>query len=261
MSVLLVRFSIAGLILLPVTLIVLKPSELPSAFWRDLALCIPLELMAMWLYVHAIRDAPLHLTLPYLAFTPVFNIVTAYWILGETISAQGFIGIMLIVAGAYLLNIEHINQHSGRNILAPIRAIFKLRGSVYMLITAAIYSMTAVISKRAMVHMEPETFGAVYFTAVGFSVLLLVALTQRSSIPMAIRQPRIAIVVGLLMTIMVVTHFIAIAQIEVAYMVSVKRTSLLFGIIYSIYFFKEASLKQHFTAGSIMFIGVVLIIL
>lgn len=58
---------------------------------------------------------------------------------------------------------------------------------------------------------------------------------------------------------MVVTHFYAIAQIEVAYMISVKRTSLLFGIAYGALLFNEKRLVQHLAAGVLMVAGVFII--
>ena len=64
---------------------------------------VPLEILAMLLYIRAIRDYPLSQTLPYLAFTPVFVTVTGYLLLGETLSGRGLLGILLVVAGAWLL--------------------------------------------------------------------------------------------------------------------------------------------------------------
>jgi uncharacterized membrane protein len=58
---------------------------------------------------------------------------------------------------------------------------------------------------------------------------------------------------------MVYTHFLALKQVEVAYMIAVKRTSLLFGIIYGALFFRETNLGSNLLAGSLMLVGVLLI--
>jgi drug/metabolite transporter (DMT)-like permease len=55
------------------------------------------------------------------------------------------------------------------------------------------------------------------------------------------------------------THFYAIQQIEVAYMIAVKRTSLLFGMLYGVILFKEHTTWMQFVAGGIMVAGVFLI--
>jgi len=65
--------------------------------------------------------------------------------------------------------------------------------------------------------------------------------------------------IGVFMGVMVLTHFYAIAHVEVAYMVAVKRSSLLFGIVYSVLLFHERARPEYFLAGSLMVGGVYLI--
>ena len=74
-QLLVVRFVASGTLLFPFTILNPLP-VVPASFWLLIILLIPLEFLAMFLYMLAIRDNPLHLTLPYLAFTPVFNILT-----------------------------------------------------------------------------------------------------------------------------------------------------------------------------------------
>jgi drug/metabolite transporter (DMT)-like permease len=61
------------------------------------------------------------------------------------------------------------------------------------------------------------------------------------------------------MALSVVTHFLALERIEVAYMIAVKRTSLLFGILYGALLFHEQRLTRHLLAGSLMLAGVVIL--
>ncbi len=44
-----------------------------------------------------------------------------------------------------------------------------------------------------------------------------------------------------LMALMVLTHFLALAQAATAYMIAVKRTSILFGILLGAWVFREAA--------------------
>lgn len=62
------------------------------------------------------------------------------------------------------------------------------------------------------------------------------------------------------MAAMVVTHFYAIEHIEVAYMIAVKRTSLLFGMLYGAWLFRETGLVKNLVAGAMMVLGVYLIV-
>jgi len=255
----LVRFGVSGALLLPLLLWQPWPTFSP-AFWSWMAVSIPLELLAMWLYMQAIRESPLSLTLPYLAFTPVFNILTGYILLGETVTWKGFSGIVLVVLGAWMLNMEAVNNGTGLNVLAPFRAITRERGSRLMLFVAAIYSLTSVTTKGALLHVTPGFFGPFYFAVLAIASAVVFASRDVSSWRAMGRHPWAHLAIGVFMAGMVVTHFYAIAHIEVAYMVAVKRTSLLFGMLYGAWLFNETGLKKNFAAGVLMVLGVFLIV-
>ena len=255
----LVRFGVTGALLLPLLLWQPWPALSP-AFWGWIAAALPLELLAMWLYMQAIRTSPLSLTLPYLAFTPAFNTLTGYVVLGETITWAGFSGILLIVLGAWLLNVEAAQNGPGLKILAPFRAITQERGSRLMLIVAAIYSLTSVISKGALLQTNPAFFGPFYFVVLGVASVVLFASRNLSSWRAIKNHPRAHLAIGVFMAGMVVTHFYAIEHIEVAYMIAVKRTSLLFGIVYGAWLFNETGIGKNLVAGILMVLGVYLIV-
>lgn len=253
-----VRFGFAGLFLAPL-LVVSPVPHLPAPFWAWVSALVPLEILAMWLYMRAIRDSPLSLTLPYLAFTPVFTVVTGFLILGEGVSMLGFLGILLIVAGAYLLNFEQGHTDLRDLLLAPLKAIVRERGSRLMLLVALIYSATSVMGKGALQYVSPVFFGAFYFFLLGIVTLMIFTITQPRIIGVLWRRPLVHLFTGFLMALMVVTHFFAIREVEVSYMIAIKRTSLLFGIVYGAYLFGERHLLRHLAAGSLMVVGVILI--
>ncbi|MEZ5541741.1 MAG: DMT family transporter [Pseudomonadota bacterium] len=254
----LVRFGAGGALLLPVLLLQPWP-VLPVEFWFWVAGLMPLEILAMWLYMQAIRESPLSLTLPYLAFTPVFNVLTGYAVLGEQVSRQGFAGILLVVCGAWLLNLQAARQGTTWRVFAPFRAITRERGSRLMLFTAAIYSLTSVLGKAVLQYTTPAFFGPLYFVAVGGASVLVFGHRSLGNWRAMHRHPLIHLAIGGCMAIMVVTHFFAIGQVEVAYMIAVKRTSLLFGMLYGAWLFHERGLLRNLAAGLLMVAGVFLI--
>ena len=254
----LVRFGVTAILLLPLLLMQPWPA-MPAPFWGWVAALLPFEILAMWLYMKAIRQSPLTLTLPYLAFTPVFNTVTGYVLLGETVTMQGFSGIALVVCGAWLLNIDAMNNGSQRDVLAPFRAIASEPGSRLMLAVAALYSLTSVMGKGALQYVPAGFFGPFYFVLLG--VIASIVFARREARPWQVlaRHPWAHLGVGLFMGLMVLTHFLAIQHVEVAYMIAVKRTSLLFGMLYGAWLFREGGLGKNLVAGVIMLAGVYLI--
>lgn len=256
----LIRFTLPGLLLSP--LLLLQPfPDLPPEFWGWMSLLMPLEVIALLLYIKAIRDYPLWLTLPYLAFTPVFVTFTGWLLLGEQVSLLGFAGVFLIFAGAWILNLETLDGNGKHGLLAPLTTILRNRGSRLMLLVAIIYGFTSVGGKAAMQYMPPDLFGPFYFVLLGSLVLILFLIKRPQALRALYRRPTQNIVVALFMAVMVITHFLAIQKIEAAYMIAVKRSSLLFGILFGAILFKEDGLRTHLTGGVLMVAGVALIAL
>ena len=254
-EIVVVRFGLSGLLMLPL----LPFTGLPS-YSTELAVIVatmlPCEILAMLLYMKAIRDYPLSLTLPYLAFTPVIITICAYLFLGEKVSSGGLGGIMLVVAGGYLLNAGAISGNGGFSILAPLRTGITNRGSRLMLLVACLYSITAVLGKAALGHAAPLAFASSYFILLGFATLLLVPLVQPRAIRGSLKKPFPSLMVSITMLIMVITHFYALQMVETAYMLTVKRTSLLFGMLFGAWLFGEQHLPRHLLAGCLMVLGV-----
>jgi drug/metabolite transporter (DMT)-like permease len=245
---------------LPVLLIILFFIRVPSVdvgFYKAFALSLPLEIIALVLYIKALRISPLSLTLPFLSLTPVFLIFFSYLILGEKVSLRGGIGILLLAAGSYILNL-----HEMRNgILSPFRAIGRERGSVLMIAVAFIYSITSSLGKMAIEHSSPLFFGATYFIvlAVLFSPIALVAGRDKKMFVRGEQYKRLFFP-GLFYSIMIVTHMLALGLTKVAYMISIKRTSLIMGVIYGYFLFREKKIRERLTGAILMFMGFVMIV-
>ena len=167
---------------------------------------------------------------------------------------------LLVVAGAWILNLDTVQNGAWRNVLAPFRAITRERGARLMLATAAIYSLTSVTSKGALLQVTPAFFGPFYFVIIGAASALVFASRDVTSWRALGRHPVAHLAVGFFMALMVIAHFYAIEHIEVAYMIAVKRTSLLFGMLYGAWLFRETGLKKNLVAGVLMVLGVYLIV-
>lgn len=241
-------FLAIGFIFIPV------PS-LDWVFWKTLAILVPLEIIGLILYVKAIRLSPLSLSVPFMALSPVFIIFFAFIFLGEWPSRPGLGGIILIVVGAYLLNASA----SRRGLFAPVRAAFKEPGSLLMMVVAVIYSITSTLGKVAVQHSSPIFFG--FFYPFILTLVLTVFLVWRNKFSLVFSRPAAFIPIGLCTAVMVSTHFIALNLTQVAYMISIKRTSLLWSVLFGRLVFKEVNIKERLVGSLVMLAGVVLIII
>lgn len=228
--------------------------KLDAVFWLTVAALVPLEIIALILYIRAIRLSPLSLTVPFLALSPVFIIFIAFAFLGELPDRSGVAGILLITAGAYLLNASA----SSKGILGPLRAILKEPGSILMLVVAVIYSVTSTLGKVAVQHSSPVFFG--FFYPFTLTVVLTIFLGARGKLGHVFSKPATFIPIGLCTSAMIISHFIAISMTQVAYMIAVKRTSLVFSVIYGWLLFKEEKIKERLVGSALMLGGMVLIL-
>ncbi|MDY6942769.1 MAG: DMT family transporter [Pseudomonadota bacterium] len=254
------RFLFQALWLAPV--LWLMPPDWPAPpFWGWLGAMVPLELLAMYSYMRAIQSSPLALTLPYLAFTPVFITVTGWVLLGERLSSTGVVGTFSVAVGAYLLNIRHLRRNGRLAWLAPLAAIFRELGSKWMLLAAIVFAFTSVMGKGALQYMAPISFAALYYVILGGVVALGFVLTQPRVFVDVGRNVGAHSWVGVFMVAMIVCHFLAIQHVEVAYMITAKRTSLLFGMIYGAVLFGEPDIRRNLLAAAFMLLGVFLVAL
>ena len=226
-----------------------------TVFFISLALALPLEVLAFLCYMRSIKVSPLSLSLPFLAFTPIFIILTGWLILGESVTRPGLAGIVLIVSGAYCLNLSRISS----GLLAPFKSILTEEGSRLMLLVAALYSVTATLGKLSIVHSNPYTFGITYQLAFTVLIALCLPFMPRVSFKSLGHRPLMALLLGAVVFLSQLSHWIAISQTQAAYMIALKRTSILFAVLYGAWLFKEEHVRARLVGATIMLGGVVCI--
>lgn len=238
---------------LSLSLLFIEIPHLDRTFYLTLLIIVPLEVTAIILYIKAIRLSPLSLSVPFMALSPVFIIVIAFFMLGELPDKSGLAGIFLIAAGAYILNVSATSE----GFLGPLRAIKREKGSVLMIIVAIIYSVTSTVGKIAIQHSSPVFFG--FFYPVILTIVFSIILSIKGDIRKVTSRPVLFLGIGFFIAIMVLSHFIAISMTDVAYMISVKRTSLIFSVIYGRFLFGEKNTGERLLGSVIMVAGVILI--
>ncbi|NWF51695.1 MAG: EamA family transporter [Nitrospirae bacterium] len=250
---------VLSLPLLFVTLLFIPFPKIDKYFYIAFLTSIPLEILSIILYIKALRLSPLSLTLPFLALTPLFLIFVSYIIVGEKISLMGCLGILLIVLGSYTLNISQVKE----GILEPIRAISKEKGSILMIGVALIYSITSSLGKMAIKHSSALFFGATYFTALVLIFTPIALYKGRGALKDLLNKhlyTQSLLLPGIFYSFMVISHMLAMSIAKVAYVISVKRMSLLIGVLYGWLFFREENIRERLFGAMLMFTGFVLVV-
>ncbi len=245
---------------LPLLIIVLFITGIPTvdhSFWLVLVLGGCANIIATICYMKAIKYADLSKTVPLLAFSPLFLLITSPLIVGEFPNQFGLIGVLLIVFGSYILNIKKRSE----GIIEPFRALVKEKGPRYMLLVAVIWSVSANIDKIGVVNSSPFfwiTMMAAFVSITLFPIIILRFPKERATM----KTWTIALFpIGLVYGLTILNQMIAINLALVPYVISIKRTSLILAVFWGYLIFKEKNIKDRLAGVIIMIIGVVMITL
>jgi len=253
-------FSIPLVYSLPLTLISLLFIDIPAleqTFYIAFVVSLPFNAVPFFMYIKAIKISPLSLTVPYLAFTPVFMIVTGLLILNEMPDIWGLVGIAAVCAGSYVLNIDPRNH----SLLQPFRAVFMETGSWMMLVVSFIFSISGVLGKLAILHSSVMFFQMSFFAVLSILMLITFWLFGKIRPWVLVRHPVKGLVAGGLMYGHIFCHGYGISMTKAAYMISIKRLSIVFGVIFGGLVFHEENMLMRFSGALLMFSGAVLILL
>jgi drug/metabolite transporter (DMT)-like permease len=246
---------------LPALIAAMALTPVPSVdttFFLAFCAALPLEVIAVLLYYKALRVSPLSLSLPFLSFTPVFLMVFSWIIMGEIVSLIGAAGIALIALGGYSLNLSALREGP----MGPFKAVLRERGSLYMLIVAMIYSATSALGKLAITHSSPAFFGATYYLALAVCLLPVITFQQggRQFLIQIKSTAKAALLPGTFDALHSITHFFAVSMANVAYMIAIKRLSLIIGSLYGFLLFGERNIRERLFGALLMFSGFFVIV-
>jgi len=164
---------------------------------------------------------------------------------------------VLIVSGAYLLKLKSIRKSA----FEPIKSLWQDNSSRYMLLAAFLFSFLAPFFKKAVVCSSP--YFALWVTLLLSTGLLTIFHLVRKQLGGLFRglvnHFSILLFGSIISFLAAVALFTAFDLGLTSYVISVKRTSILFTVILGYVFFKEDHPLKSLIIGSIMVAGVVLI--
>ena len=217
-----------------------------------------LNILAMFQFMRALQASDMSLAVPFVSFTPIFLLITSPLMVGDVPTTQDFVGIMCIVAGAYVLHIQSVHQ----GLLAPVLAVFREPGPRRMLSVAFIYSLTSNFDKIGVQNSSP-LFWSLSIAGVmtlGF-VLLLRFLPQQSLAAPHRSTLGILLLIGLFQAIGLLVHNTALSLGPVPSVIAVKRSSILFAVIWGFVFLRERHVGERLTGAILMILGIIIMAL
>ena len=222
-----------------------------SSFWPAAVGTVVVNVIAQQFYFWSYKYSDASLVAPLRLVTAPLVVVTGFFVLGETVSILGMLGIMATVAGLWFL------------LFPKMRPTFRVdTGVAYGLIAAVLFAISFPLDKQTVISSSALFASAVLFPSVGVLLLVLNLVRDRSFLvgfSTTIRKQFLALLfmsstlaVGTFLTNQALNYSLA------AYAANLKRVQAVWTIIFSGAFLREKHITQRLLATLVMLFGIIL---
>ncbi|MCD6413937.1 MAG: EamA family transporter [Elusimicrobia bacterium] len=226
-------------------------APLQKGFWLYATLAAGGNLAGFYSYIKAFEFTETSLAQPIFATSPIFVIPVGFFILGEKPSLRGGAAIFIIVVGCYILT-------SGKNLLEPFKKIKNNKGIRWAFLAVLIWSFVANIDKVALQKSSARIYPFIASLEITIMSIPFVFTRLKTITKKAI--PYLVAVGGIDAGIFL-THMYALTLTKVSYLIAVKRSGLLIGVVGGILLFREKEPARRILASAVILAGNILLYL
>lgn len=222
--------------------------NLPITFWAPLLIgCAIVYPVQVYLYLQAIRGGEVSSVAPLVTIVPVFNIATSFIFLKESPTLIGFLGVLIIVFGVYLL-------------LKKKGVKIKSRPEILMIFSMALLAVSATLDKMAI---DSSTLGWYLFMDCLVSTIALLVCVyinkQQKEFRMIKSKMRHILIAGSLMAVTFITMELAFSLGHTSYVLAIRSGSFVLASLWGIYKLKEAITTRKIVALCLFIFGTLLL--
>ena len=216
-----------------------------------------LGLFSALLFLKAIQQSDLSLTIPLLSFSPMFSSIFSFFFLNEQLSKIQYFGVFLIIFGALILYSKKLTLEE---FLKSFKVILKNSSAKLMIIVSIIWSLTPVLDKLCLEHSSVNFHGLIQSLGM---IILLIFLFKKDKVQTVNTKKNwrlilLTVFVGSTATIL---QFYAILTNYVPIMESIKRSvGQLSSVFLGRIFFNEKINKPKVIGVIVLSVGVYFIV-
>lgn len=249
-----INYTAAGIVLGVILMFVGIP-DIKTGFFTAFLTTLLLGLVSQRLWYQAFAEEDASLISPLRLLTPPLVLATGFFILQETPSLWGVIGIVVTIAGLYML----LNSEARRAELALMQ-IVKRKGVRYAALGAVLFAFSFPYDKQAVVASSGIFLSVCMALSLGIGSLCMSIRNESIKKNIAKLSGRWYSVAGVVLVysagFLLVTSSLPYAL--AAYASSVKRLLSFWAILFSGVLLQEKNIKQKIIATLIMLAGVVI---
>jgi len=210
-----------------------------------------------WFTGKAYREGDLSMTYPLAQTSMLYVPIWGVLLLGEQLSLAGITGILLIVAGAYAIQLRNLNLSE---MFRPFQNLGN-RSVQAALMAGLVYSVGAIIDKKGV-----SSYSAYHFTYIlvlfmlGYMTLNLLRPCYRGRVLAEWRNSRrLVLWSGPVMLASFLSFRYGLQLSPVSYAVPLRQVSLLIGVLIGILFLGESFGRMRIASVGLILCGVVFI--
>lgn len=207
----------------------------------------------------AIKNLELSRALPLLVLTPGLVAIFAFIFLGESLSLIEISGVVLLIAGTYILSLKRKQK-----INDPFKEVIKTKGIIYTILALILFTTTSLLDKIVLSNFKIPVNAFMGFQHLFLAIIfisLLLFTKEAPEIKMVFKRSWAWILLVAFITIAYrYTYIHAVKLAPVTLTLSLKRISVFLAVIIGGKLFKEHNLLKKVIATAIIISGAVLII-
>jgi len=236
-------------------------------FWLDVAITSPgwacivatgiLHALYFWFMGGAYERGDLSLVYPLSRGSgPLFVPILAVLLMHEQLSLSGILGICAVVAGIYII---HLESFSFRSFFDPFRS---MRGSasLWALSTGGTIAGYSLVDKVGVSLVYPPVYIYLQFV---ISLLLLspyILMKERAALKLEWRVNKWPILIdGFLVLFTYMMILFAFRLSKVSYVVAAREVSIVFSVLFGIFWIGEKHAPQKLVGSALITAGVILV--
>ena len=211
--------------------------------------------------IKAIRHMQLSSLLPFVNFSPVIAALLGVLFLNEVLNLKQWTGIILLLAGGYVLETRNV-----ANYREFFRNIIRSKSLHYLFLALLFYSFTAIADRYIITKItDNNTYLFFVLIFIAFNFFLMSSLFYGGIKDMKrglVKHWKLFVFAGFLTFIYRVSYIYSLSLADdLASVLSLKRLSVLFGVVLAGSFLHEKGLGKKIIATLIMLVGVALLII
>lgn len=221
--------------------------------------------MAFLFNMRAIRHMDVSIVAPLMTFNVAITSILAIIFLGERLTAMQVIGILFLLAGAYILQTHHRES----SLFEPLKKMFTSRHVMYLLASLLMFSLAFLIIKNAISIDNPERIGAIDyifllngFVALNFFIMITLFYNGIKTYKAGMKQLKLIAIPAALILIYRILQVTAMSlpYAKLSLIVALNEVYVFFVVLIGGRMFHEHNLARKITGTAVILIGIYLVI-